>query len=83
MFRREHEKRDLATHGTVEGLRSTRGEKEKIGGTRSTDPGQATEGRSSRNDGHGPALGRIRLGFLRNPATTPGGVKVIKCGASK
>ena len=83
MFRREYKKGDLPTRGTLEGLRSTWRKKEKIGGTRSTDPGQTTEGRSSRGDGHGPALGGIRLGFLRDPATAPGGVRVIICGASK
>jgi len=83
MLRREYKKGDLPTHGTLESLRSTRGKKEKIGGARSTDPGQTTEGRSSRGDGHDSALGGIQLGFLRNPATAPGGVRTIICGASK
>jgi len=83
MFRRKYKKRDLPTYGTLEGLRSTRRKKEKIGGTRNTDPGQTAKGCSSRDHGHGPALGRIRLGFLRNPATAPGGVRIIICGASK
>ena len=83
MLRRKYKKGDLPTHGTLEGLRSTRRKKEKIGGTRSADPGQTTKNRSGRSNGHSSALGGIRLGFLKNPATAPGGVRVISCGASK
>jgi len=82
--------RDNAATGAMEGRSRNRShphnrEKNTGGRTRKCPSHQATEGRCSRRNSHGPTgVGRFRgVGFLRNSVLAPNGVTNLICGASK
>ena len=81
----QHQEGNHPPLGSLEGISSSSEKAETVGGTRSP-ACQATEGSGHRNNGQGcrrPAMGRLRVGFLRGRDLLHPKTPTIICGISR